>query len=53
MTNKKFWQGLPPDIRGELTVAMKEAIGFANEVARKDNEAALEAIRKSGRRAAV
>ena len=30
VVNKKFWDGLPADIRGELEKAMKEATIFAN-----------------------
>jgi C4-dicarboxylate-binding protein DctP len=49
VVNKKFWDGLPPDIRAELSGAMKEATQFANDTARKDNEAALESLKKSGK----
>ena len=49
VVNKKFWDGLQPDIRAELNDAMKEASRFANDVARKDNEAALEFLKKSGK----
>lgn len=49
VTNKKFWEGLPPDIRAELTAAMKETTKYANDIARQDNEAALENLKKSGR----
>jgi C4-dicarboxylate-binding protein DctP len=53
VVNKKFWDGLPADIRAELTDAMAQATTFANDVAKKDNESALETIRKSGRVAIV
>jgi C4-dicarboxylate-binding protein DctP len=49
ITNKKFWDGLPSDIRGQLEQAMKEATQYANDVAKKDNDQALEAVRKSGK----
>ena len=49
IVNKKFWDGLPPDIRTTLEGAMKEATTFANESAKKDNDDALEAVRKSGK----
>ena len=40
--NKKFWDGLPADIRDEpLTHAMKEATAFANKSAQKDNDDAI------------
>ena len=49
IVNKKFWDGLPADIRATLEGAMKDATKFANDVAKKDNEDALAAIRKSGK----
>jgi C4-dicarboxylate-binding protein DctP len=49
ITNKKFWDGLPPDIRTTLEGAMKDATRYANDIAKKENDDALEAIRKSGR----
>jgi len=49
ITNKKFWEGLPTDVRGQLDQAVKEATDFANKVAKKDNDDALEAVRKSGK----
>ena len=41
------------NIRAELNGAMKDATTFANDVAQKDNEAALEALKKSGRMAVI
>ena len=49
IVNKKFWEGLPADIRKTLEGAMNDATKFANDVAKKDNEDALEAVRKSGK----
>ncbi|MGV7031990.1 TRAP transporter substrate-binding protein [Methylobacterium symbioticum] len=49
IVNKSFWEGLPADVRGQLDEAMKEASVYANEVAQKDNDDALEAIRKAGK----
>jgi C4-dicarboxylate-binding protein DctP len=49
IVNKKFWDGLPPDIRQALEGAMKDATTYANEIAKKENEDALEAVRKSGK----
>ncbi|GJD62740.1 TRAP transporter substrate-binding protein [Methylobacterium frigidaeris] len=49
ITNKKFWDGLPADVRTELDKAMKEATAYANEVADKDNADALEEMKKSGK----
>lgn len=49
IVNKKFWDGLPADIRSELEGAMKEATKYNNEIAQRENEAALAAVRKSGK----
>ena len=49
ITNKKFWEGLPADIRTQLEQAMMEATKFANEIAKKDNDDAMDAVRKSGK----
>ncbi|GFO58002.1 C4-dicarboxylate ABC transporter [Geomonas silvestris] len=49
IVNKKFWESLPKDIRAALESAMKDATKFANDVAKKDNDEALEGVRKSGR----
>jgi C4-dicarboxylate-binding protein DctP len=48
IVNKKFWDGLPADIRGELEQAMKEATDYTNNIAQKENDDALEAVKKSG-----
>jgi C4-dicarboxylate-binding protein DctP len=49
VVNKKFWDGLPADIRGELEKAMKEATIFANTSSEKENAEALEEIKKVGK----
>ncbi len=49
IANKKFWDGLPADIRTTLEGAMKEATVYANEIAKKENDDALEGVRKSGK----
>jgi C4-dicarboxylate-binding protein DctP len=49
VVNKKFWDGLPADIREQLTRAMKEATDYTNEIARLENEEALQEIKKKGR----
>ena len=49
IANKKFWEGLPADIRATLEGAMKDATKYANEIAKKENDDALEAVRKSGK----
>jgi len=49
IANKKFWDGLPADIRTALESAMKDATKYANDIAQKENDDALEGIRKSGK----
>ncbi|MCX7693862.1 TRAP transporter substrate-binding protein [Tepidimonas taiwanensis] len=38
ITNAKWWNGLPADIRQGLEAAMKEAIAYGNEVAAKETD---------------
>jgi C4-dicarboxylate-binding protein DctP len=49
IVNSKFWNGLPADIRTQLTKAMDEATDYTNSIARKENEDSLEEIKKSGK----
>jgi C4-dicarboxylate-binding protein DctP len=49
VVNKKFWEGLPADIRTQLDKAMKEATAFGNSQSAKENDDALEAIKKTGK----
>ncbi|ABD71872.1 TRAP dicarboxylate transporter, DctP subunit [Rhodoferax ferrireducens T118] len=49
VANKKFWEGLPPDIRVVLDDAIVKATEFGNRVAKKENDDALEAMRKLNR----
>src|ERR1700690_4539454 len=49
VVNKKFWDGLPADIRGQLEQAMKEATIFANTSSEQENAQALEEIKKVGK----
>src|SRR6516165_9261847 len=49
IVNKKFWDGLPEDVRAPLARAAKESTDFFNETAAKDNADALEKIKASGK----
>ncbi|HXX84462.1 MAG TPA: TRAP transporter substrate-binding protein [Casimicrobiaceae bacterium] len=49
IVNKDFWEGLPADVRTTLEGAMKDATKYANEIAQKENDDALEAVRKAGK----
>jgi C4-dicarboxylate-binding protein DctP len=49
IVNKKFWDGLPADIRATLDGAMKDATTYANDIAKQENDDALEKIKASGK----
>ncbi|MDR7332988.1 TRAP transporter substrate-binding protein [Roseateles asaccharophilus] len=49
IVNKKFWDGLPADVRDTLEAALKDATTYANAIASDENDLALLAIRASGR----
>jgi len=49
IVNKKFWDGLPADIRSALEGALKDSTKYANDIAKKENDDSLEAVRKSGK----
>lgn len=49
IVNKKFWEGIPADIRAQLDKAMAEATAFSNAISQKENDDALEAMKQSGK----
>ncbi|MDR2186460.1 MAG: TRAP transporter substrate-binding protein [Azonexus sp.] len=49
IVNKKFWTGLPDDIRKQLAEAMRQATDYANQIAKAENDQALDLVRKSGK----
>ncbi|MEI9924502.1 MAG: TRAP transporter substrate-binding protein [Bradyrhizobium sp.] len=49
VVNKKFWDGLPADIREQLEKAMKEATAYGNNQSAKENDDALAEIIKTGK----
>mgnify|MGYP000081171788 FL=1 len=49
IANKKFWDGLPGEVRGQLDEAMEQATRYANQIAKVENDAALDAVKKSGK----
>ena len=49
IVNKKFWEGLPPDLRTTLEGAMKDATRYANAISQTENDDALAKIKASGR----
>ena len=49
IVNKKFWDGLPADIRTVLEGAMKQATAYNNQISEKENDEALAAMKASGK----
>ena len=45
IVNKKFWEGLPADIRTQLEGAMKDATKYNNQIAQKENDEALQKVK--------
>ena len=49
ITNSKFWNGLPADVRGQLAQAVTEATQYTNSIAQQENIDALARIKASGK----
>lgn len=49
VANKKFWDGLPPDIRKTLDGVVRDTTDYFNSIAEKDNDDALAAIKATGK----
>lgn len=49
VVNKKFWDGLPADIRSQLDKAMAEATQYSNDISEKENAEALVEMKKAGK----
>ncbi len=49
IVNKKFWDGLPADVRATLDGAMKDATVYANKIAKQENDEDLAKIKASGK----
>jgi len=49
VSNKKFWDGLPADVRPQLEKALAESTEYFNAIAKAENEDALEQIKKTGK----
>ncbi len=49
IVNKKFWDGLPADIRTQLEGAVKDATVYANAIAATENATSLDKIKASGK----
>jgi C4-dicarboxylate-binding protein DctP len=48
IVNKKFWEGLPGDIRTILEQTMKEVTQYEREIAQKENDDALAKVKAAG-----
>ena len=48
IVNKKFWDGLPGEIRTQVQKAMDEATDYANGIAQQENDDAIAAMKKAG-----
>ena len=48
IVNKKFWDGLPLDLRKKLDAALSDATRFNNSNSQRESAEAMEAIRKTG-----
>ncbi len=49
VANKKFWDGLPPDIRASLETALLDATNYEKVIAGLDNDRSTDAMRKAGK----
>lgn len=48
IVNRRFWDGLPADVRGALAQAMAEATEYANRIAKEKNEEDLARVIAAG-----
>lgn len=49
IVNKKFWEGLPADLRKILEQAMKEATAFENELTLREENELIQKIKATGK----
>ena len=49
IVNKKFWDGLPADLRATLENAMQEATDFENKLSLQENDEGVAKIKAAGR----
>lgn len=48
IANKRFWEGLPREVRAALEQAMSEATDYANRIAKEKNDQDLASVRAAG-----
>jgi C4-dicarboxylate-binding protein DctP len=49
VVNKKFWDGLPADIRAALTTALRDATAYEKVMSQMDGERSIDAMKKTGK----
>jgi C4-dicarboxylate-binding protein DctP len=49
IVNKRFWDALPSNIRETLETTMQDVTRYANEMAKRENDDALQAVRRTGK----
>ena len=49
LINKKFWDGLPADVKTLIEGAISDASKYNDDIAEKEDQRALEGIRKAGK----
>ncbi|WP_332876269.1 DctP family TRAP transporter solute-binding subunit [Massilia sp. S19_KUP03_FR1] len=49
VVNKKFWDGLPADIRAQLDVALREATAYQKAMSQVDNDRSIDGMKKAGK----
>ncbi|MCB6182614.1 TRAP transporter substrate-binding protein [Leeia sp. TBRC 13508] len=49
--NKKFYDGLPADLKGVVDVSVKQATEYGNKIAKEENDKALAGVKASGKTA--
>ena len=53
VSTKKFWDGLPADVRPNVEKALAEATDYTNDIALKENATAIDKIRAYGKTAII
>ncbi|MDB5631049.1 MAG: dctP [Tardiphaga sp.] len=48
IVNKKFWDGLPADLKPQVEKAMADATTYANGLSQQENDEAMAAMKKAG-----
>jgi len=49
IANKKFWDGLPPDIRAALESALRDATAYEKAISQVDNDRSMDGMKQAGK----